>query len=640
MTMTGMFPKTGLTAYVPDTPHTIKIVDTEEKVDRAVNDLLRYDVLGFDTETFHSRQRHISAFEPVDGARMRLSQWATPDGTAYVFDHYKVSRDYLYRMFPNHSYLLVGQNLVFECTFLMWELGIYEYGDIWDTFIAAQILSKGDVVPGEFYVKVGLESIAKRELNARLPKDEQDSHWYVNELSNSQIEYAARDAMVVLPIYQKQRDKIVAQSQVRALEIDLGTIPPVAWMKNNGIGLQANMWEAQYRKVEIEVQEVKRRLWYLLGLQQNLFEDSDVATLNLNSRPQVMEAFNRKGIPIPLDKTGKLTLSAKLLKPIEHFEEVHLYAKYTKLAKKLSAFGLSWLDAINPVTGKLHGSLKIIGAETGRMSGHKPNLMQVPKEDEYRNCFYAGEGWVYIDTDYSQCELRILAELCRDPNLLTAYDNDYDLHRFSASLIYKCTMEAVTKLQRGIAKNLNFGIVYKIGAAKFAMDSGLTMDEGQAIMDYYLKQAYPDMNRYLLGREQAILVDLVGRTMSGRIRRYRGDLRDKEVRAKIQRNARNLPIQGTNADITKRAMRLLYNRVVHNRNKFRMVLPVHDELLNESLPSFAEEGQYHVESAMLQAEREFLKRVPCKVDTTITRAWCKEPSKEQLQEAQEMINHG
>jgi DNA polymerase-1 len=634
--MDGPFQRIAHTRPIPDMPRSITIVDTEEKVDRAIAELLRYDVLGFDVETWNSRLRHIPAFNPTDGAKMRLSQWGTPDGDAYVFDNYKISPTYLYRMFPNTSYLLVGQNLMFELTFLMHELDIFEFGDIWDTMIAAQVLNKGDVA-GAGYIPVGLDAIAKRELNVILPKDEQASHWYKTDLSQSQLQYAARDAIVVLPIYQRQRAALVSQSQVRVSEIEFGAIPPVAWMKNNGIYLNPEKWEAQFHRVETEVQSVKYRLWELLGSQGSLFGEG-IQTINLNSRPKIMEAFQRKGIEIPLDRNKNVTLSGKLLKPIEHFEEVKLYMKYVKLQKALSSFGLSWIDAINPVTGRLHGSLKIIGAETGRMSGVKPNLMQVKKEDEYRNCFEAQNGWVYIDTDYSQCELRILAEYSRDPRLLEAYDNDYDLHRFSASLIYKKTMDLVTKEERGVAKNLNFGIVYGIGPTKFATDSGIPIDEGQKIMDYYLREAYPGMNRWLEGRASDILYTMQATTMSGRIRRYRGDLRDNEFKAATQRNAKNLPIQGTNADITKRAMRLLYDRVIPNRNKFKMILPVHDELLNESRPDFAREGQYHVETAMLQAEGEFLKRVKTAVDTNITRVWCKEPSKEQLAEAEAIIN--
>ena len=633
----GAFGRVSVTSPIPDRPNRIWVIDTEQAVDKAIRHLLRYDVLGFDTETYHSRQKHIPAFNPVDGARMRVSQWATPDGTAFVFNHYKISPTYLYRMFPNNSYLLVGQNLLFEMTFLMHELNIYEYGHIWDTMLAAQLISKGAVVPGNpGYVPVGLDAIAKRELDVSLPKEGQKYDWYRSDLSDEKIEYAARDAMVVLSIYQKQREKLVEQSQVRVSEIEFGIVPPCAWMKNTGITLNENKWEQHFRTVEKEIEQVKLRLWDLLGVQGTLF--GGTATLNLNSRPQLLNAFAQKGIQLPLDKTGKLTLSGKLLKPIEHFEEVKLYMRYTKLAKAVSSYGLNWIDGINPVSKRMHGSLKLIGAETGRMAGVKPNLMQVPKEDEYRNCFEAKEGWVYVDTDYSQCELRILAEYSRDAKLLEAFDNDYDLHRFSASLIYKKTMDAVTKAERSVAKNLNFGIVYGIGAAKFATDSGIPVDEGQKIMDYYLKEAYIGMNGFLQLRAYQILAHLMARTMSGRIRQYRGDLSDSEFKGQVQRNAKNLPIQGTNADITKRALRLLYDRVIYYRNKFEMVLPIHDEILSQADPSFAIDAQYHQETAMLQAEQEFLKRVPCKVDTSITRVWCKEPSEEQIQEAKEMIN--
>lgn len=620
---------------IPDRPKRIILVNNEEKAQEAVRKLLRYDVLGFDTETYNARERHVPAFNPVDGARIRLSQWATPDGEVFVFDHYRVSKNYLYSMFPNKTFMVVGQNLVFDLTFVMWELGIYEFGDLWDTMIAGQIINKGKVA-GQERIPVGLDAIARRELDVVLPKDEQSSAWYMNELSLSQIEYSARDAIIVLAIWQKQRDRIIEQSQMRAAEIDFGVVPPVAWMKNNGIVLNKNKWEAQYNKLAAQIEKVKDRLWELLGIQGTLFGEGP--TINLNSKPQVIQSFLNQGITLPIHpKTGELTLSAELLKPIEHFESVRLYIEYVGLAKKLSSYGMNWIDAVNIISGRLHGSLKIIGAETGRMAGVTPNLMQVPKEDEYRNCFEATEGWVLVDTDYSQCELRILAEFSRDPKLLEAFDNDYDLHRFSAHLIYKKAMEDVDKKERGIAKNLNFGIVYGIGSGKFAMQSHLPVDEAQAIMDYYLKEAYPGMSNWLESRARSVMAHLQARTMSGRLRQYTGDITQNEIKAKIQRNAKNMPIQGTNADITKRALRLLYDRVIQHRNKFRMLLPVHDEALSESEPSFAREGAWIQEQAMLQAEREFLKRVPCKVDTTITRVWCKEPNDEQKAEAEALL---
>lgn len=607
---------------IPDRPRKIIVVNEESKVGEAVEHLLKFDLLGFDVETYHAFDRSIPAFDPCNGARMRLAQFATPQGRSYVFDLYRVNKSFLHYMFPN-KYLCIIQNAKFELKYLMFELGIYEYGPMFDTMIAEQVLSKGRVT-GKEHIPVGLDRIAMRRLNVELPKDEQASDWYMNDLSKSQIEYAARDANVVMPIYQSQRDELVNTQQVRVAELEFNVTQPIAWMENNGFRMNPDTWTRVCDETSEEIKSIKSELWDLLGTQGTLFGEQSI---NLDSKPQVTLAFQQRGVELPINDEGNFTLSNKLLKAIEGRRDVDLYIKYVKLAKRLQSFGYNWVDKINPYSGRIHCQLKQIGAETGRMSAAGPNLMQIPKENLYRNCFEATEGWVLIDNDYSQCELRILAEYCRDPNLLEAFDKGYDLHRYSASLIFECLIEAVTDVQRGIAKNLNFGIVYGIGVTKFANDAHIPIEQAQEIMDYYLKKAYPAMGAWLEGRARQVLYHLRADTMTGRIRQYNGDLNDKQFKAEVQRNAKNLPIQGTNADITKQAMTQVYRAIVKGKyiDDIRMVLPVHDEIIAESKPEYAEIANSIIRDEMLSAERQYLRRVPSVVDGSITTLWFKSP---------------
>lgn len=623
---------------IPNAPRKINVIDTEEKVGYAVEHLLKYDLLGFDLETYHKFDKRIEAFNPCDGARMRLAQFTTPKGNTFVFDLYKVSSDFLYYMFPNR-YLCVIQNAKFELKYLMFEKGIYDFGPIWDTMIAEQITSRGRVA-GEDHIPVGLDRIAKRRLDVYLPKDEQAGDWYKTELSERQIRYAATDSTVVLPIYQSQRQSLKEQGQVRVAELEFDCTPALAWMENTGFTMDAPTWTGVCDKMAQEIKGIKHELWGLLGQQGSLFADAEIAPINLESGPQVMQAFERLGLTIPINpKTGEPTLSNKLMAQIEGRRDVELYIKYVKLAKRLSSFGYNWVDKINPYSGRIHCSLKQIGAETGRMSCYAPNLMQIPKENLYRNCFRAQDGWVLVDNDYSQCELRILAEYCRDPNLLLAFDKGYDLHRFSASLIFKKTMDEVTDKERGIAKNLNFGIVYGIGSAKFASDAHIGTEHAQEIMDYYLKKAYPEMGNWLEGRARAILYHLQGDTMTGRLRQYSGDIRDKEFKAQVQRHGKNLPIQGTNADVTKLALAQTYKAIVKNKwvNDMHLILPVHDEIVGEARPTYVEDMNELMTREMLSAERQYLRRVPSVVDGSITVRWAKELTDELSQEAVKLM---
>lgn len=627
---------------IPDRPKRLRIVDTQEKVGKAVEHLLKFDLLGYDTETYHAFDRRTPAFNPCDGARMRLAQFATPEGDTYVFDLFKVNKSFLHYMFPNR-FTCVIHNAKFELKFLMFEMGIYKFGPLFDTLVAEQVLSKGRVT-GKDHLPVGLDKVAYRRLDIELPKTEQDSDWYKEELTRSQIEYAARDANVVLPIYQQQSAELVKMGLVRVAETEFDATLPIAWMENTGIRMAPDRWTAVCDGITKEIEQVKPKLWDILGQQHTLF--SDIPTLNLASQPQVIEAFERIGVTVPVTPEGVPTLNNKLLADIKDSEAVSLYIKYVKLAKKLSAFGYNWVDKINPYSGRIHCNLKQIGAETGRMAAAFPNLMQIPKENLYRNCFEAEDGWVLIDNDYSQCELRILAEYCRDPNLLEAFDKGYDLHRYSAHLIYRKELDAVTDKERSVAKNLNFGIVYGIGAGKFANQAEISIEQAQEIMDFYLKRAYPKMGHWLEGRANAVVHSFIGTTMSGRIRKYAGDISDSQFKAQMQRNAKNLPIQGTNADITKLAMSLVYKRIVKEglMNVVHMLLPIHDELLLEAHPRYALQASTLLQEEMLVAEQAYLKRVPSLVDGTITTRWYKSPDpdvpedKADLDKAAQLIN--
>lgn len=614
---------------------------TEEKnVGPAVNHLLKFDTLGFDTETFHSRDKNIKAFDPTDGARMRLAQFATPEGRAFVFDLFKVSKTFLYMLFPN-PFLCVGQNLKFDLKFLMYELGLDEFGELFDTFEAGQLIARGAVSgPGQW--QFGLDDLVSRELNIDLPKDEQASEWYRPELSKQQIDYAARDALIVLPLYERQRDKLKRDRQVRVAQLEFNCLPALADIELNGMMLDKDMWAKQYKATENKIQSIKQTLWNEFGTQGTLFDS--ISSINLDATAQVIGAFKRKGLPVPLDpKTGKDSLNAKLLAPyLPDYPIIKTYTEYKIMAKQLSSYGLDWIDMCNPMDGRIHANYKSIGAETGRMSCSKPNLQQVPKENEYRNCLVAAPGWVIVGYDYSQMELRILAEYCRDPNFLRAFDEGYDLHRFTASLIFQCGMDAVTGKQRDIAKNLNFGIVYGIGVLKFATDAGIPLLEAKRIMDYYLEQAYPGMKRWLDNEGRQVLTSMTAVTMTGRIREYVvpfGLDEDtlKGTMAKIQRNAKNLPIQGTSVDITKRALHLTFEAIRPYRKGIKLVHVVHDEILLEALPMYVDKAKQILESCMLRAEREYLKRVPCVVDGSVTLCWTKKATDDQLKEAQDLL---
>lgn len=615
---------------IPNMPTTVEYITTPAQAREAVAKILQYDVVGFDTETYNAVDRHVPAFEPVRGARVRLAQFACPTGDVFVFDLFRCGDQFMYQLFPN-PFLCVGQNLKFDLKFLQFQFGIYKFGPTFDTMLAEQVISQGRVSKSDPHrVFVGLDRLAYKHLNVRLPKDEQKSDWWMPDLSNNQIAYAARDALIVLPIWQKQREMLVAQGQDLVAELEFKATPMLSLMENHGIILDKDRWIENCKNTEKEIERSEKALWKMLAPEVNtLFEG--IPPINLRSRDQIKEAFKKIGIDVPLDKEGKPSVSKDNIKDINR-PEIQAYLEFVTLTKGLTSYGYKWIDMINPYSGRLHGAFNQIGAETGRLSGMEPNMMQLPKKDSYRNCFVAADGFVFLDSDLGQAELRILAELCRDPNMLKAFDEDLDLHTYTASMIFSVPMEKVTKDQRGLAKNINFGIVYGIGAEKFAVQSGIPVAQAREIMDFYLSKAYPRMGSYLNNQAAIGAKTFKAQTILGRVRKYIGDFKDREFVAKVQRNSKNMPIQGTNADILKRAMALLYNEIVDKGyiDSVKPLLPIHDEILSEVRVDMVETASEMQNRCMLVAEQEFLVRVPPAVDSVITLEWCKEATEKQL----------
>jgi DNA polymerase-1 len=606
---------------VPTQPTSVEYITTNEAANRALVEIMALDVFGFDSET--------TGLDPTMGARMRLAQFAAEDGRVWVFDLWRVSPSFLAWIFPNMG-LCVGMNIKFDYKFLMHEWSLVEYGDTYDVMLAGQVLGVGDI-----YAGYSLIDLAKRYTGVDISKDEQLSDWSAPVLTESQIAYAARDALLPLAIRERQIPQLKKQALVSTAILEFEATVAVCQMELNGMRLNPEPWAAIYHETKKEAQASEEKLWQMLdGGAPALF--AGIKTINLNSPQQVIRAFEERGLPVPLNKDGEPTTRSYKLKPMESgYEEVRELLRYRKLAKALSSYGLNWIDRINPSDGRVHTNYRLIGAETGRMSSSKPNLTQVPKKDSYRNCFLADPGWVYVDADYSQIELRILAELCQDENFMRAFIEGRDLHRYSASLIFKVAYEDVTDEQRGIAKNLNFGIVYGIGAERYAETVGLTYEEAQRIIDYYF-ESFPGLKRWLDRQAERTIATGEARTMGGRLIHYRFDRQDREAVAAVKRNGKNYPIQGTSADITKRAMKLVADRVA-GRKDIRMVHVIHDEIILEALPRAVAEAQQILHDEMLRAAQEYLKRVPVVVDVKRTLIWSKDPTKEQLEEAEALL---
>ena len=328
------------------------------------------------------------------------------------------------------------------------------------------------------------------------------------------------------------------------------------------------------------------------------------------------QALTRLGIPVP-----DSTRNWKLQPLAAQYPVVETLLEYRTVQKALTSYGQNMIELINPVTKRLHADFRQIGAPTGRFACTNPNIQQVPHSVEYRRCFsWYPSGRKLVIADYSQIELRILAEFSGDRGFMQAFNSGADLHRVTASQVFNVGLDQVSKEQRDFAKRLNFGVVYGIGAQRFALMTGLSVSEAENVLRRYFT-TYRELDTYLRAAANRAVQDRHARTGSGRLVRFRYDENDRQQISMTQRNGKNTPIQGTSADILKRALRLMRDELRDTNAK--IVNIIHDEIVVETDADQAEEIAAKVERVMCAAGEEYLKTVPVKVETEIADEWVK-----------------
>jgi DNA polymerase-1 len=272
------------------------------------------------------------------------------------------------------------------------------------------------------------------------------------------------------------------------------------------------------------------------------------------------------------------------------------------------------------MTGRIHADFRQIGTPTGRFSCSDPNLQQVPNISDVRACFTAPSDRKLIVADYSQIELCILAEFSRDPKMLDAFHHDLDLHRATASFMFNAPIDQVTKEQRAIAKVTNYGLMYGMGAAGLAAQIETSVTEAERLMNRYF-EIYRGVADWLRAAADTAVTVGHSRTPWGRLWNFRFNPRDREQVAMIQRLGKNAPIQGCQADMLKRAMRLVYDAL--KSYDAHIINSIHDELVIEVNQTVAEEVAELVYDRMIAAAQEFISAIPVHVDVHIGNDWTK-----------------
>lgn len=402
--------------------------------------------------------------------------------------------------------------------------------------------------------------------------------------------YAAADAAVTHRLVTFLRPKLVELDLLNLYnELEVPLIPVIAWMERTGVIVDTTYLKGLSEKLAGMLTQIEVDIL-------QLYRDSGFSeTFNINSTQQLSKVLFEDLKLTSSDKRktkhGKLSTAAGVLETLkDQHPIVGKILEHRELSKLQGTYVDAIPDLINPLTGRVHTSYSQTGAATGRLSSSNPNLQNIPIRTELgrevRRAFVAPTGSKLLSVDYSQVELRILAHVSQDQTLLQAFAQGQDIHAATAAAVYGIPVEAVTKDQRGFAKRVNFGLIYGMGAYRLARDSDLTLPEARKFIETYFARL-PGVERYLEDTKKAARLGPVT-TLFGRRREFailrRANVGDGGKQVDIQAEERvaiNMPIQGTAADIMKKAMINLYHELHRSQFHARMILQVHDELVLE-----------------------------------------------------------
>ena len=572
-----------------------RLVTDAQELSGVAKALEKADFIGVDVET--------TGLNPRDG-RLRLIQLSTPDET-FVVDAFEAPDLSSLKRVLEGGPVKIGHNLKFDYAFLWAEHGI-SLSPIFDTMLAAQLLDGGEYGPS-----YALEAVAERYLDESVDKSTRRDDWS-GELRERQLEYAARDAAILLPLYERLREELEKEELGPVSGIEFDAVAAISEMELAGIKLDVTRWK------ELEKAVRKRRDEKALELEAQFPPPEGVLpleglgpTLNLNSPHQITDAFRTLGVDLPDTRVWTLL-------KVDH-PAAKLLLEYRELQKKLGTYLETYPNFISPKTGRIHANFLQCRVPTGRLACTNPNIQQIPNEDEFRSCFVAEEDHVLVIADYSQIELRILAEVSEDPAFVGAFQRGEDLHRVTAATMYNVPMEEVTKEERSAAKRINFGLMYGRGARSLSAQLGTDEERGRQLIDEYFAN-YPKVQRFLQRTANRAVRDRTLRTLAGRVRKF-GNIPVTDDRGALRREAMNFPIQGASADIAKLA--LGYIRQELRDLDARLINCIHDEFVVECAESEASEVSERTKAAMIRAGEDVLKKVPVDVEVAVSREWQK-----------------
>jgi DNA polymerase-1 len=518
--------------------------------------------------------------------KVRLLSLATERGT-FIIDAFRVDVRALFDHLTEKP--LVVHNGAFDLAFLT-RLGLSP-GAIHDTMLLSQLLYAGKHCPHK------LGDCAGRELGRALNKELQRSDWS-GEPTEEQLAYAALDAAVLPALRQSLTAKLTAVGLDRVAEIESRCLPALVWLAQHGVPFDRDTWDRLARQAETDVSELTAKLDAAAGRREGYLGEQGV--WDWNSPAQVKQALAAVGCPV--EDTTDEALAA-----VDH-PLAALVRDYRHAMKRQTTYGRDWLQHVAP-DGRVYAHWVQLGSRAGRMSCREPNMQQIPRGD-HRRCVCPPEGKVLVKADYSQVELRIAALVANEERMVEAFRRRQDLHALTAKRVLG--VKDVSKSQRQLAKAVNFGLLYGMGAKGFQVYARsnygveMTVDEATSYRSAFF-EAYPGLKRWHRSQPDG---EVETRTLTGRRR-----LGVNRFTEKL-----NTPVQGTGADGLKLALALLWER----RGDCPAAVPVlavHDEIVVEADRDQAEAAAAWLKTAMLDAMAPLIDPVPVEVEVKVSHTW-------------------
>lgn len=585
------------------------LIDNEKKLQTLINKLKKVKFISLDTET--------SSTDALQAELVGISL-AWQAGEAYYLDYQALKNTKSFEKFAKiiiNQVNTIGHNIKFDLTALS-QVHINVKKLYFDTMIAAYLLRPGErrlKLDNLVFTEFGHEMIPIESLLGKKGKDQ----LVMSNLPATKIcDYACEDADFTWRLFKNLQPELSKNNLEKLFEkIEMPLISILATMEKNGIKIDKTYLAQLNKKVSEQISKLEKNIYKQVGeefniasplqLKKILFEKLDIPTEGLKKI-----------------KTGISTAAGELEKMRGLHPVIDMISDYRELTKLRSTYIEALPKLINPKTGRVHTSYNQTITATGRLSSSDPNLQNIPIRTilgkKIRGSFVAEKNQVLLSADYSQIELRVVAHLSGDANLIRAFQEGQDIHRTTAAFIFDVPLEKVDSDMRRKAKEVNFGVLYGMGPFGLAERTGISRMEAKQFIERYFKR-FPKMKQFTESIITQVKTQGYVETMFGR-KRYLPDINSTmaQVRNAAERAAINLPVQGTSADIMKLAMIAVWKNICSKNSDIKMLLQVHDELVFE-VPA----GQIESAAALIKKEMENVAKlsVPLVVDVKQGKNW-------------------